>query len=152
MLNVFACIGKSKYLILYCATCSELPSYLSALNNNRGYNMNLGFIEMMRSQMIYISYVYIYIYIWCCIIIDSYLTFVVDQSYILRYKYKIYKFKLVFQTCFCANMSLETHAPSVGDVLSESLQFRLKPGASYATDRTSVSLFPLGGNSYAPKV
>ena len=48
-------------------------------------------------------------------------------------------------------MSLESHAQSVEDVLVESLQFKLHHGASYATDRKSVSYFPLGGNSYAPQ-
>ena len=47
-------------------------------------------------------------------------------------------------------MSLESHAQSVEDVLVDSLSFKLHDGASYATDRKSVSCFPLGGNSYAP--
>ena len=48
-------------------------------------------------------------------------------------------------------MSLESHAQSVEDVLVDSLSFKLHHGASYATDRKSVSYFPLGGNSYAPQ-
>ena len=48
-------------------------------------------------------------------------------------------------------MSLESHAQSVEYVLVDSLSFKLHHGASYATDRKSVSYFPLGGNSYAPQ-
>ena len=48
-------------------------------------------------------------------------------------------------------MSLESHAQSVEDTLVDSLSFKLHHGASYATDRKSVSYFPLGGNSYAPQ-
>ena len=47
-------------------------------------------------------------------------------------------------------MSLESHAQSVEDVLVDSLSFKLKPGASYITERKSVSYFASGGNSYAP--
>ena len=47
-------------------------------------------------------------------------------------------------------MSLESHAQSVEDVLTDSLQFKLHHGASYATDRKSVSYFSSGGNSYSP--
>ena len=47
-------------------------------------------------------------------------------------------------------MSLESQPQSVEDVLTDSLQFKLHHGASYATDRKSVSYFSSGGNSYAP--
>ena len=47
-------------------------------------------------------------------------------------------------------MSLESHAQSVEGVLTDSLQFKLHHGASYATYRKSVSYFSSGGNSYAP--
>ena len=47
-------------------------------------------------------------------------------------------------------MSLESHAQSVEDVLVDSLSFKLKPGASYITERKSVSYFSSGGNQYAP--
>ena len=46
-------------------------------------------------------------------------------------------------------MSLESHAQSVEDVLVDSLSFKLKPGASYATERKSVSYFASGGNQYS---
>ena len=42
------------------------------------------------------------------------------------------------------------HAQSVEDNLIDSLSFKLRPGASYVTDRRSVSHFPQGGNDYAP--
>ena len=47
-------------------------------------------------------------------------------------------------------MSLESHAQSVEDVLVDSLSFKLNHGASYVTERKSVSYFSSGGNSYAP--
>ena len=46
---------------------------------------------------------------------------------------------------------MEGHTQSVEDNLIESLSFKLRPGASYITDRRSVSFFPQGGNDYAPK-
>ena len=52
-------------------------------------------------------------------------------------------FKIVEQTT-------EAHAQSVEDNLIDSLSFQLRPGASYITDRRSVSFFPQGGNSYSP--
>ena len=45
---------------------------------------------------------------------------------------------------------MESHANSVEDQLVSSLQFKLGHGASYATDRRSVSYFSMGSNSYAP--
>ena len=45
---------------------------------------------------------------------------------------------------------MESHASSVEDQLISSLQFKLGHGASYATDRRSVSYFSMGSNSYAP--
>ena len=45
---------------------------------------------------------------------------------------------------------MESHAQSVEDNLIDSLSFKLKPGASYVTDRKSVSFFPQGGNDYQP--
>ena len=44
---------------------------------------------------------------------------------------------------------MESHAQSVEDNLIDSLSFKLKPGASYVTDRRSVTYFPQGGNSYS---
>ena len=43
---------------------------------------------------------------------------------------------------------MESHAQSVDDVLSESLSFKLRAGASYVTDRKSSTLHPSGGDSY----
>jgi hypothetical protein len=43
---------------------------------------------------------------------------------------------------------MESHAQSVEDNLIDSLSFKLHPGASYVTDRRSVSFFPQGGNQY----
>ena len=43
---------------------------------------------------------------------------------------------------------MESHAQSVEDNLIDSLSFKLRPGASYVTDRRSVSFFPQGGNQY----
>ena len=45
---------------------------------------------------------------------------------------------------------MESHAQSVEDNLIDSLTFKLRPGASYVTDRKSVSYFPQGGNQYSP--
>eukprot|EP00969_Alexandrium_andersonii_P183390 8103917-Alexandrium_andersonii.AAC.1 len=43
---------------------------------------------------------------------------------------------------------MESHAQSVADVLSESLSFKLRVGASYVTDRKSSTFHPSGGDSY----
>jgi hypothetical protein len=45
---------------------------------------------------------------------------------------------------------MEAHAQSVEDNLINSLSFKLRPGASYVTNRRSVTYWPQGGNSYAP--
>ena len=45
---------------------------------------------------------------------------------------------------------MESHAQSVEDNLIDSLSFKLRPGASYVTDRRSVSFFTQGGNDYQP--
>ena len=45
---------------------------------------------------------------------------------------------------------MESHAQSVEDNLIDSLSFKLRPGASYVTDRRYVTYFPQGGNSYSP--
>ena len=42
-------------------------------------------------------------------------------------------------------MSLESHAQPVEDVLVDSLSFKLNHGASYATERKSVSYFQVAG-------
>eukprot|EP00969_Alexandrium_andersonii_P283528 12535078-Alexandrium_andersonii.AAC.1 len=43
---------------------------------------------------------------------------------------------------------MESHAQSVDDVLSESLSFKFRAGASYVTDRRSSTFHPSGGDSY----
>ena len=45
---------------------------------------------------------------------------------------------------------MEATAQSVEDYLIEGLSFKLKPGASYITNRRSVTFFPHGGNEYSP--
>ena len=46
---------------------------------------------------------------------------------------------------------MESHAQATEDYLIEGLSFKLAPGASYVTNRRSVTFYPQGGNSYAPK-
>ena len=45
---------------------------------------------------------------------------------------------------------MEHHAQSVEDALIGGLSYKLKPGASYITNRRSVSYFASGGNQYSP--
>ena len=45
---------------------------------------------------------------------------------------------------------MEATAQSVEDYLIDSLSFKLKPGASYITNRRGVTFFPHGGNAYSP--
>ena len=45
---------------------------------------------------------------------------------------------------------MEHHAQSVEDALIGGLSYKLKPGASYVTNRRSVSYFASGGNQYSP--
>ena len=45
---------------------------------------------------------------------------------------------------------MEHHAQSVDDALIGGLSYELKPGASYATNRRSVSYFASGGSTYSP--
>ena len=42
------------------------------------------------------------------------------------------------------------HAQSIDDALIGGLSYKLKPGASYVTNRRSVSYFAQGGHSYSP--
>ena len=44
---------------------------------------------------------------------------------------------------------MEHHAQSVDDALIGGLSYKLKPGASYVTNRRSVSYFASGGNQYS---
>ena len=45
---------------------------------------------------------------------------------------------------------MEHHAQSVDDALIGGLSYKLKAGASYVTNRRSVSFFASGGNQYSP--
>ena len=45
---------------------------------------------------------------------------------------------------------MEHHAQSVDDALIGGLSYKPKPGASYVTNRRSVSYFVSGGNTYSP--
>ena len=45
---------------------------------------------------------------------------------------------------------MEATTSVVEDNLINSLDFKIKPGASYITGRRNCSFFPSGGNSYAP--
>ena len=45
---------------------------------------------------------------------------------------------------------MEHHAQSVDDALIGGLSYKLTPGASYVTNRRSVSYFASGGNQYSP--
>ena len=44
---------------------------------------------------------------------------------------------------------MEHHAQSVGDALIGGLSYKLKPGASYVTDRRKCTFFASGGNQYS---
>jgi len=48
-------------------------------------------------------------------------------------------------------MSLESTTNAIEDHLIDSISFKLQPGASYVTDRRSVSFFPQGSNIYKPE-
>ena len=45
---------------------------------------------------------------------------------------------------------MEHHAQSIDDALIGGLSYELKAGASYVTNRRSVSYFASGGNTYSP--
>ncbi len=45
---------------------------------------------------------------------------------------------------------MEAVAQGVEDYLIDGLSFKLNPGASYITNRRSVTFFPTGGNQYSP--
>ena len=45
---------------------------------------------------------------------------------------------------------MEHHAQSIDDALIGGLSYKLKPGASYVTNRRSVSYFASGGNTCSP--
>ena len=46
---------------------------------------------------------------------------------------------------------IEAQASVVSDQLINSLSFKLRPGASYVTDRKSVTFFPTGSDVYRPQ-
>ena len=45
---------------------------------------------------------------------------------------------------------VEAHAQSTEDFLIEGLSYKLNPGASYVSNRRSVSFFPSGSDTYSP--
>ena len=45
---------------------------------------------------------------------------------------------------------MEHHAQSIDDALIGGLSYKLKPGASYVSNRRGVSYFASGGNTYSP--
>ena len=45
---------------------------------------------------------------------------------------------------------MESYAQSTEDYLIEGLSYKLNPGASYVTNRRSVSFFPSGSDTYSP--
>ena len=45
---------------------------------------------------------------------------------------------------------MEHHAQPIDDALIGGLNYKLKPGAFYVTNRRSVSYFASGGNTYSP--
>ena len=45
---------------------------------------------------------------------------------------------------------MESHAQATEDYLIDGLSFKVPPGASYVTNRRSVTFYPQGGNSYSP--
>ena len=45
---------------------------------------------------------------------------------------------------------MEHHAQSIDDARIGGLSYKLKPGASYVTNRRSISYFASGGNTYSP--
>ena len=47
-------------------------------------------------------------------------------------------------------MSLEATTNAIEDYLIDSISFKLQPGASYVTDRRSVTFHPSGSNIYKP--
>ena len=47
-------------------------------------------------------------------------------------------------------MSLEATTNGIEDYLTDSISFKLQPGASYVTDRRSVTFHPSGSNIYKP--
>ena len=55
---------------------------------------------------------------------------------------KLYLFN--FQT---VEQTMEAHAQSVEDNLIDSLSFKLRPGASYVTDRRSVMFFHMAATN-----
>ena len=48
-------------------------------------------------------------------------------------------------------MSLEATTNAIEDHLIDSISFKLAPGASYVTDKRSVSFFPQGSNIHKPE-
>ena len=64
--------------------------------------------------------------------------------------YKLLKRSLLFVQIYQNFVKMEHHAQSVDDALIGGLGYKLKAGASYVTNRRSVSFFASGGNQYSP--
>ena len=58
--------------------------------------------------------------------------------------------KYIYSKAFKTLSNMEHHAQSIDDALIGGLSYKLKAGASYITNRRSVSYFASGGNSYSP--
>ena len=64
--------------------------------------------------------------------------------------YKLLKYQSVLVKRVQNLDKMEHHAQSFDDALIGGLSYKLKAGASYVTNRRSVSYFASGGNSYSP--
>ena len=61
-------------------------------------------------------------------------------NYLIKYNYKLYLIKFLF----ILYILMETFSPE--DILVDNLSFKLNKGASYITDRRSVTFWPSGSN------
>ena len=57
--------------------------------------------------------------------------------------------KYIYSKAFKTLSNMEHHAQSIEDALIGGLSYKLKPGASYVTNRRSVSFMASGGNQYS---
>ena len=57
--------------------------------------------------------------------------------------------KYIYSKAFKTLSNMEHHAQSIDDALIGGLSYKLKAGASYVTNRRSVTYFAQGGNSYS---
>ena len=63
---------------------------------------------------------------------------------------QVIKISVCFDQAFKIFDKMEHHTQSVDDALIGGLPYKLKAGASYVTNRRSVSYFASGGNQYSP--